>query len=90
MQLYNFRCSNCDHVFEGWDTMTASAEVACPSCKSLDTVRLISKPRLDYTGMATSVGSGDGFSTAVDRWVKAREEKMAIEKRNKENHNTYD
>ena len=91
LQLYNFRCDSCDHRFEDWDTMETSAKVACPSCDSSDVVRLISKPRLDYTGMvANGSASSDGMTTAIDRWERARKEKMKIEQRNLDRHGTYD
>ena len=91
MQLFDFRCDGCDHRFESWDTMEKSARPPCPTCQSPDTTRLISKPRLDYTGMATNMKSGDeGLTTAVDRWAKAREEKVKIEERNLRNHGTVD
>ena len=91
MQLYNFRCSTCDHVFEEWDTMEKTAQPPCPQCQSPDTVRLISKPRLDYTGMVTSGrDSDDGMTTAIDKWAKRRKDKITIEKRNLERHGTED
>ena len=91
MQLFDFRCDDCDHRFEDWDTIERSAKPQCPECQSPDTVRLISKLRLDYTAMACSgKSSSDGMTTAIDRWAKRREEKVKIEKRNLERHGTYD
>jgi putative FmdB family regulatory protein len=91
MQLYNFRCQDCDHVFEAWDTMEKTSNPPCPECDALGAVRLISSPRLDYTGMATSGNSSDdAFTTSIDRWAKARRKQVAIEKRNLERHGTYD
>ncbi len=91
MQLYDFRCSSCDHRFEEWDTMDTSADVPCPECQTPGAGRLISKLRLDYTNMAVPLsGTGDGTTTAVDRWAKRRAEKVKIEERNLRNHGTVD
>lgn len=91
MQLYDFQCSDCSHVFEDWDNMDRTARPPCPECHSPETSRLISKPRLDYTGMVTSGrDSDDGMTTAIDKWAKARSEKKKIEERNLRNHGTED
>jgi putative FmdB family regulatory protein len=91
MQLFDFRCSNCDHRFEDWDTSEASADVSCPKCDTPGAVRLISALRLDYLNMAVPLdGSDSGLTTAIDKWAKRREEKVKIEKRNLDRHGTYD
>lgn len=89
MQIFDFRCTHCDHRFEDWDNSERTSNPSCPSCGTPGAKRLISKPRLDYTGMATNVKSGDeGLTTAVDKWAKARAEQVKIEKRNLERHGT--
>lgn len=91
MQLFDFRCHTCDHVFEDWDTSDRSAKPACPSCGSSDTHRLIATPRMDLArSVANGEASSDGMTTAIDKWDRARRQKMKIEQRNLERHGTYD
>ncbi len=91
MQLFDFRCHECDHVFEDWDTIEKEATPQCPECKQPGARRLISKLRLDYTGMATDgISTSDGFTTAIDRWARRRAEQVKIENRNMERHGTVD
>lgn len=91
MQLFDFRCNTCDHEFEDWDTSDRTASPTCPKCSAPAAVRLISTPRLDYTGMATSgKGSDDGLTTAIDKWAKRRADQVKIEQRNMERHGTVD
>jgi putative FmdB family regulatory protein len=90
-QLFDFRCTTCEHVFEGWDTIEKNAKPLCPKCSSPDTGRLISTPRFDYKSMvASGHSSDDGMTTSIDRWAKARAQKVAIETRNMERHGTVD
>lgn len=89
-QLFDFRCLDCNLVFEGWDTSDRDAKPACPGCGHEETRRLIAAPRLDYIGMATSgKASSDGSATAIDKWDKMRRQKMKTEQRNQERHGTY-
>lgn len=91
MQLFDFRCQVCDHVFEAWDNSDRTANPACPECGHKESKRQISTPRLDYSRMVTDgKHSSDGMTTAIDKWEQGRREKMKIEKRNQENHGTYD
>ena len=89
MQLFDFRCQQCDHVFEDWDNSDGDAKPICPECSSPDTKRLISSLRIDYTGMATSGrASSDANTTAIDKWHKTRTQQLKIEQRNLERHGT--
>mgnify|MGYP005653218331 FL=1 len=91
MQIFDFRCQDCDHRFEEWDNSDRTAKPTCPNCDSANTIRLISAPRFDLDGMvASGSATSDGMTTAVDRWAKRREQHMKIEARNKERHGTYD
>lgn len=88
MQMFDFRCNDCEHIFEGWDTIDRTANPQCPTCQGSATVRLISKPRIDYTNMAVPMSGGDGSAKAIDKWAKRRAEKVKIEERNLRNHGT--
>ena len=91
MQLFDFRCIDCSHVFEDWDTIERQASPTCPECQAPNAVRQISAPRLDYTGMVTDgKSSSDGLTTSIDKWAKRRADKVKIEKRNMERHGTVD
>jgi putative FmdB family regulatory protein len=91
MQIFDFRCPHCDHVFEDWDTIEKDATPLCPSCDKPGATRLISKLNIDYTGMvASGHSSTDALTTSIDKWAKARSEKLKIEKRNMERHGTVD
>jgi len=91
MLLFDFECKHCDHVFENWDTSDRTASYPCPECGTPGATRRVSTPRFDYAGMVTSgSGSTDGLSTSIDKWAKARKEKIKIEKRNMERHGTID
>ncbi|MDY0219802.1 MAG: zinc ribbon domain-containing protein [Desulfobacterium sp.] len=41
MPIYEYKCNNCDNCFE--TLVLGGDKPACPSCKSLDLARLISK-----------------------------------------------
>lgn len=89
-QLFDFRCRECDHVFEEWDTSDRDAKPACPACGHAETRRLIAAPRLDHISMATSgKSSSDGMTSSIDKWDKMRRQKMKTEQRNMERHGTY-
>lgn len=88
--IVDFRCAVCDTVTEHLVKQSEDANPPCPECGSAVTKRLIGAPKLAYTRMAADgSSSSDGMTTAIDRWVKGREQKKAIEKRNMERHGTY-
>lgn len=54
MPTYDYRCDNCEHVFEEFQSMSASPLRKCPECGKLKLKRLIG------TGAAV-LFKGDGF-----------------------------
>ncbi len=59
MPIYEYKCNNCNHCFE--TLVLGSDTPACPSCKSPDLSRLISK-----CGFVTrSTGASDDSSVSV-------------------------
>lgn len=89
--IADFRCADCDAVTEHLVKRDEPASPSCPECGSSATRRLIGAPKLAYTQMAANgESSSDAMNTAIDRWVKGREQKKRIEQRNMERHGTYD
>lgn len=40
MALYDYKCNECEHIFERFDRMSESGIVReCPECKSMNTAR---------------------------------------------------
>jgi len=90
-QLFDFQCTDCEYVFEEWDTSERSARPHCPNCEGTNVDRLISAPNFDLDGMvASGSSSSDGMTTSIDAWQRRRKQQMAIEKRNMDRHGTTD
>ncbi len=56
MPLYDYRCRECETVFEELVTPLRSSEPCCPRCRSKAVTRLLSKP----APAGASVKSGGG------------------------------
>jgi len=54
MPTYDYRCNNCDHEFELFQSMSAGVKKKCPECKKMTLERLIG------TGAAV-IFKGSGF-----------------------------
>lgn len=54
MPTYDYRCKNCDHEFELFQSMSAGVKKKCPECKKMTLERLIG------TGAAV-IFKGSGF-----------------------------
>jgi len=86
----DFRCRSCDAVTEHLVKHDGSDDPECPECGSSGMKRLIGAPKLAYARMAANgEASSDAMGTAIDKWVKGREQRKRIEKRNMERHGTY-
>jgi hypothetical protein len=72
-RLYDFKCPD-GHVHEHFIDLETDVVPRCKDCDQL-TKRVISPVRFDLEGL-----SGD-FPTASDKWVKKREEKIALERK---------
>ena len=57
MPTYDYRCCNCDHKFEVFQSMTAGVLKKCPQCGKLSLKRLIGSG-------AAVLFKGSGFYTA--------------------------
>ena len=79
LRVYDFRCP-LGHITEHFVDAEIQ-EVQC-HCECM-AERLVSMPRFKLDGC-----SGD-FPTAADAWERKREQKMAQERKNMENHGTY-
>jgi len=74
-RLYDFRCvTSPSHITEEFTDFDSGFTPRCKECGS-ETKRVISPVRFDLEGL-----SGD-FPTAADKWVKKREEKLALERK---------
>ena len=83
------RCQDCDSVTEHWINEEELAALLCPVCDSPDMKKIIGAPQIAYTRMATDgSASSDAMTTSIDRWVKMRDQKARIEKRNMDRHGT--
>lgn len=67
---------------EHWATREEFATLPCPNCGHVGLTRMIGAPKLNYTDMACNgEASSDAMGTAVDKWVKMRDQKARIEKK---------
>jgi len=69
MPMYDFRCKNCDEVFEElvFTSDTPDEEIKCPKCGKNKSERLLSAPIISTggssdSGYSSSVSSGCGSS----------------------------
>lgn len=57
MPIYDYRCSECDHLFEARHGMMESAP-PCPVCQANDVKRVIKRTPAVAGGMSTHPGDG--------------------------------
>ncbi len=89
--MMDCRCLTCDAVTEHWINEVELAVLLCPECGNPDMKKMIGAPKLAYTMMATDgTASSNAMTTSIDKWVKMRDQKARIEKRNMERHGTLD
>lgn len=82
---YDYKCQSCDAIVTRQRKVAEVYDpVECPRCGE-DCKRYISKA----PGLAFDPISGDHV-IATRKWEKHHEQKLAKEKRNMENHGTYD
>ena len=68
MPMYDYRCKNCDEVFEElvFSSTIPDEEIECPKCGQHKTERLLSAPMISTSGssnsVSTSSSSGCGHS----------------------------
>lgn len=68
MPMYDYRCKNCDEVFEElvFSSATADEEIKCPKCCQNKSERLLSAPMISTGGKSSSIttssSSGCGSS----------------------------
>jgi hypothetical protein len=78
--VFDFKCVN-GHVSELFED-AAVRVVECPKCDQL-TFRQIAAPRAQLEGFSGA------FPGAAAKWEANRESHMAVERRNKREHDTY-
>ncbi|MBU0529255.1 zinc ribbon domain-containing protein [bacterium] len=63
MPMYDYRCKNCDEVFEElvYSSMVPDEEIKCPNCGQNNSERLLSAP------MISTGGSNSGYSSNTSR-----------------------
>lgn len=83
MRVYDYLCQNghkTEHFIGACDDMERQT---CPECGEIAT-RCIPAPRSQLEGISGA------FPTAADKWEQRRESHMRKERRNMDNHGTYD
>ena len=69
MPMYDFKCIECDHVFEKRLSFHDEPLADCPVCNSSETRRLLSKPAIVFKGSGfyinDSKGGGKTKSTTI-------------------------
>ncbi len=89
MPTYDYRCNNCDHEFELFQSMSAGVKKKCPECKKMTLERLIG------TGAAV-IFKGSGFyetdyrskSYASDKEADSKAAKKATESKSEKKPDT--
>lgn len=71
--FFDFRCKECDHVFEGF--VKPDVNPSCPKCEG-ETKRLISAVRF-----TCGDGKDPDFPTSYDKWEKVNRQKTAQDKK---------
>ena len=85
MPIYDFKCDECGRVDEHLVKLSVK-NMECPECGA-NMSRQIGIPNFSTSSLATGESA---TPDSIDRWEKMRKQKMAIEKKNQENHGTYD
>ena len=70
MPSYDYRCADCDHVFEEFQRITAEPGAKCPGCGSIECTRLISGGTFHLKGSgwyASDYGGSGRSGTASSR-----------------------
>jgi putative FmdB family regulatory protein len=59
MPMYDYRCKNCDEVFEElvFSSTTPDEEIKCPKCSQNQSERLLSAPMISTGGSSNSVST---------------------------------
>ena len=57
MPMYDYRCKNCDEVFEElvFSSDTDDKEIKCPKCGKNKSERLLSAPMISTGGLSNSI-----------------------------------
>lgn len=79
MPLYDYRCPNCNHLFEARHSFNESAP-PCPNCQHADVTRVILKTPRVAQGMNASV-SDTGKATKEQLRAKWAEETPKLRKK---------
>lgn len=73
--LFDYKCRDCDDVFEELVNRDNPGKVKCPNCKTSNTDRQLCAPRLDpKLGL-----DAEGFPTMGDKWARIRRQRAKIE-----------
>lgn len=79
MPLYDYRCPNCDHVFEARHSISATPP-ACPQCGYADVGRIITSAPSIAGGMLTPAGT-NRRSSKEELQSKWQEESPKLQKK---------
>lgn len=83
MPLYDFRCDECDHVFDAL-VAVGSKNLECTNCGLITARRVwLSAPKLDWSGMAMGPNAGPEF---IDRFERSHVERRKKEEAHKAKH----
>jgi len=78
MPTYDYRCDNCGHEFEAFESMSASPKRKCPECGKLKLKRLIGTGAgviFKGSGFYETDYRSDNYKKAADAEKKAAEPK---------------
>lgn len=79
MPLYDYRCPNCDQVFEARHSISAAAP-GCPKCGFAQVTRIITSAPAVAGGIVTPAGSSRG-ATKEEIQSKWQEESPKLQKK---------
>ena len=91
MPTYDYKCKECGHLFEEFQSMTAKKLVICPSCGKPALVRLMSSGtglvfkgsgfyQTDYKKSSSSTGSSSSKSESTSKSESSSTEKSSDSK----------
>lgn len=85
MILHDYKCSDCDLVFEEL-VKSDVYQIPCPECGATAERVLLCPPRIDWLNMGAQASASP---EAIDRWDRLHREQAKIEKAYKQEHGDY-
>jgi len=81
MPIYEFRCAECDHVFESWQKVSDPNPDKCPSCGASKVEKLISSTSFRLKGGGWYASDYAGKKSSWEDNVSKKGQEVAAKKK---------